>query len=271
MESFSKRNNLKKEYSGYGVASKNLRNRLLLLYGLPYSGNEYRFGVGNTNWIHEVAFSKDLQMHFGKKFAIEDFRDETLTTYDEVFDFVELYYNRALHDIDSRKRLELFQAICSAFNNSGSVYEFDKDGKIILRVDDQTASSLTETVEILDRIGTDAKQTFIDLVSGLISRSKEPTDVVKDMSITFEDYCKKITTQNTFENALKTLKEKLDLHPSQIKLIDNLMAYRGDSKGVVHAGNGPVPKEEDALWYIESLIAQIKYFDRKLKPLLDNK
>src|SRR3989338_3772216 len=103
MQTFSKRNYSKKEYSGHGEASENLRNRLLQLYGNLYSGNEFNFGVGNTNWIHEFAFGKDIQMHFGRRIPIEDFRNPSQTTYDEVFDFIELYFHRGIKDLDARK------------------------------------------------------------------------------------------------------------------------------------------------------------------------
>ena len=121
MEPFSKRNKIKREYSGYGEASIKLRNRLLQLHGSPYSGDENKFGIGNTNWIHERRFSKDLQMHFGEKIPINDFRDEKKTTYDDVFDFIELYYNRATQDLDYKKRDLLYDDICLAFKNSGSL------------------------------------------------------------------------------------------------------------------------------------------------------
>lgn len=135
MQPFSKRNKLKKnEYSGYEKASVSLRNRLLLLYGDKYSCNESDFGIGNENWIHEVAFSKDLQMHFGRKIPIESFRDEGITTYDDVFDFIELYYARGVADLDGRKRLMLFRDIELAFNNSNSVYKFNQNGQVVLKL-----------------------------------------------------------------------------------------------------------------------------------------
>ncbi len=266
MQTFSKRNSLKKEYSGYGDASKSLRNRILQLYGHPYSGNEYNFSIGNTNWIHNVAFSKDLQMHFGNIIGIEDFRDETKTTYDQIFDFIEIYYDRAKRDLDSTKRLRLFRDICLAFNNSGSVYEFSSDGHVDLKIEDETAKTITDTDKTL-AFASKTQQVFRDLVDGLITRSKKPKDVVKDMCIVFEDYCKKTTTQNTFESAFKMLSKKINLHPIQVKLIENLVAYRGDVWGVAHAGNSPEPKEGEALWYVESFMAQIKYIENELKQL----
>ncbi|MCL4385549.1 MAG: hypothetical protein M1479_08280 [Actinobacteria bacterium] len=262
MEPFSIRNKIKKEYSGYGKASKELRNRLLQLYGYPYSGDEYNFGTNNTNWIHAKKFSKDLQMHFGKKISIEDFRDETKTTYDNVFDFIELYYKRALQDLDYNKRNLLYRDIRSAFKNSGSVYEFSEGGLVILALEKETIENINVIKNILEPY-YDAKDKFVNLCNGLIDRSIDPSDAIGDMFIVFEDYLKKITRQNSFENAIRELRKFL--HKIQIKLIDNLKAYRGDVWGPAHAGNSPKPSEEEALWYLEMLLSQIKYINRKIK------
>ena len=264
MQTFSKRNNLKKEYSGYEKASVSLRNRLLQLYGHPYSGNEFNFGVGNTNWIHEGAFSKALQMHFGRKIPIEYFRDETKTTYDEVFDFVELYYKRAGQDLDYQKREKLLLDICIAFINSGSVYEFNEDGHVDLSIDESLAEEITKTDTILEPF-TNAQAVYRDSIDGLITRSKAPKDVVGDIYIVFEDYSKQITQQDTFDKAIGYLKTSLSFHATQIQIIEKLKAYRGDVWGVAHAGNGLIPGEEEALWYVESVIAQIKYIENKIK------
>jgi len=262
MEPFSKRNKIKKEYSGYGKASIGLRNRLLQLHGLPYSGNEFNFGIGNTNWIHEKAFDKDLQMHFGRKIPIENFRDVTKTKYDNVFDFIELYYNRALQDLDSNKRDRLYNDICSAFKNSGSVYEFSYGGQVILALDKETAEKSTAVQALLEPAG-DAQDKFTELINGLINRSIDPDDAIGDMYIVLEDYIKKITGKNSFENALRSLRSLL--HPIQVKLIENLKDYRGDVWGPAHAGNSPKPTEKEALWYLEMLLSQILYIDRKTK------
>ena len=264
MEPFSKRNKLKKEYSGYGEASIKLRNRLLQLHGGPYSGNEYQFGIGNTNWIHEKAFDKDLQMHFGRKMSIDSFRDEAKTTYDEVFDFIELYYNRALQDLDSKKRHWLYNDICSAFKNSGSVYEFSNNGQVILALDKKTAKKIT-TVQALLEPNRNARDKFSNLINGLINRSNDPADAIGDMYIVFEDYIKKITGQKSFEKALSHLSNKLLLHPIQVKLIKNLKAYRGDVWGSAHAGNSPKPTEKEALWYLDMILSQFEYIERKTK------
>jgi hypothetical protein len=264
MKPFSKRNKIKKEYSGYGEASIELRNRLLQLHGSPYSGNEYQFGIGNTNWIHEKAFDKDLQMHFGRKFSIENFRDETKTTYDNVFDFIELYYNRALQDLDFNKRNQLYNDICSAFKNSGSVYEFNIDGEVILALDKKTAKKITVAQAILEPYA-DARGKFRNSTDGLINRSIDPADAIGNMYIVFEDYIKNITSQNSFENSLRSLKNNLLLHPIQIKLIKNLKDYRGDVWGSAHAGNSPKPTEKEALWYLDIVLSQFIYIDRKTK------
>lgn len=265
MKKFSKRNNLRKEYSGYEEASLNLRNRLLQLYGLPYSGNEYNFGIGNTNWVHEVAFSKDLQMHFGLRITIEDFRNEEKTSYDMLFDFIELYYQRALRDLDSVKRRRLSNDIKQAFLNSGSVYEFSEDGRVIIKIYEDVAQKATKADKILSKLKK-AQAIYRDSVDGLITRTKLPKDVIGDIYIALEEYLKDISGKKLLDNStLSYLQNQLSLHPTQIQLIKSLIAYRGDVWGVAHAGNSPSPDERDALWFLESVIAQIIYIDNKVK------
>jgi len=264
MQTFSKRNDLKNEYSGYCDASQNLRNRLLLLYGLPYSGNEYQFGLGNDNWIHEVEFSRDLHMHFGRQMHIDSFRDVSKTSFEDVFDFIELYFARAKADLESSKRMRLFRDIVLAFQSSGSVYEFSRDGEVILKIDDITADNITSTDKILSPL-QDANSVYRDCVNGLLTRSKLPKDVVGDMYIVFEEYLKKSTNSRSADTAIKFLKTQLMLHSTQTQILEKLKAYRGDVWGVAHAGNSPQPKEEDALWYLESIITMIKYIDIKIK------
>ncbi|MFH1767382.1 MAG: hypothetical protein ABH826_04855 [Patescibacteria group bacterium] len=268
MQTFSKRHALVKEYCGYGEASLELRNRLLNLYGRPYSGNEHRFGAGNRNWIHERMFNKDLQMHFGREVPIESFRDETQTAYYEVFDFIELYYRRALEDLDQLKRVMLHDAICIAFTNSGSVYGFNEDGQVILKVDEATAKNIAEIHTILEPVDN-ARKIYQDCVDGLITRSKVPRDIVGDMYVVLEDFLINTTKQRGYDEAIRYVRDELGFHQTQIQIIEKLRAYRGDVYGPAHAGKGSEPKEVDALWYFESVIAQIKYVDSKNKAYLN--
>jgi len=264
MKPFSIRNKTRSEHSGYESASKNLRNRVLSLYGHPYSGDEFHFGVGNTDWIHERALSKDLQMHFGRKIPIEDFRDELKTSYDEFFDYVELYYARAKKDLGYEKRESLYHSICEAFINSGSVYEFSQDGNILLVIDESLAEKITKTDTVLKPI-PDAQNKFRNLVDGLIHRSIDPADAVGDVYIVFEDYCKKKSRLDTFEKSFIQICKLIPLHPIQIQIMEKLKAYRGDVWGSAHAGKGDKPGEAEALWYLEAILNQIKYLESKLE------
>jgi len=47
--------------------------------------------------------------------------------------------------------------------------------------------------------------------------------------------------------------------------LDKIYAYRSDTDGVVHSGNGEKPDEIDALWFLETVVAQLLFIDRKLK------
>lgn len=85
------------------------------------------------------------------------------------------------------------------------------------------------------------------------------------MTVVFEEYLKKTNCKNSIEKAIQYLKDKFLFHATQIQIIEKLMAYRGDAWGVAHAGNGPEPDERDALWFLESIIAQIRYIESKIK------
>ncbi len=191
---------------------------------------EAHFGAGNTNWIREGAFDKDLQMHFGRKIAIEDFRNSAKTTYSDIFDFIEIYYARALGDLDLTKRMMLLKNVCTAFINSGSVYEFNKNGHVVLKIDDVMAGNISKTKLILEPL-ENAKKIYVDCVSGLTNRTKEPRDIVGDMNIVFEDFVKQNTNESSFDKAIKKLGVKTNLHPTQVSIIDKLIAYRGDVWG----------------------------------------
>lgn len=264
MQTFSRRNNLRSEYSGYGEAALSLRNRLLQLYGMPYSGNERHFGIGNTNWIHEISFGKELQMHFGKVVPIEYFRDSTKTTFSDVFDFIELYYRRGKNDLDYRKIRRLYDDIVLAFDYSGSVYEFNKDGVVVLRIDESSAGLIAEVDEVLNPF-QQAQSLYRESIDGLITRSKHPENIVGDMYIVLEDYLKRVTQKDSYEKAIAYLKVTYGIHSTQTQVIEKLRAYRGDVWGPAHAGNGKKPDEGDALWYLESIITQIRFVDGKIK------
>ncbi|HEY4662976.1 MAG TPA: hypothetical protein VIH07_04790 [Candidatus Humimicrobiaceae bacterium] len=166
--------------------------------------------------------------------------------------------------INGNKRGRLYNDICSAFKNSGSVYEFNIDGQVILALGKKIAKKITTVQTILEHCDN-ALNKFRNLTDGLINRSIDPADSIGDMYIVFEDYIKNVTGQNSFDNALRNLGKNLLLHPIQVKLIENLKAYRGDVWGSAHAGNSPKPTEKEALWYLDMILSQFEYIKRKTK------
>lgn len=214
MKTFSVRNHLRREYSGFGEASHQLRYRILTLYK-KYSGNEMTFGVGNRDWIHQKALENDLKLHFGRYFPIKDLEDPKLTTYDEVFDFIELLFRRAELDLHERKKMFIDNGIRRSFIDSGSVYEFS-DSKVILKLDSDVSKKMTGALSILDPY-QQAHQAYIECIRGLIDRSKAPRDVIKDMFLVFEEYSKNISKSKDLSSALRFFKGKLFFHETQIQ------------------------------------------------------
>ena len=196
-------------------------------------------------------------MKFGKKVSIESFRDEGVTRYYEVFDFIEIYYARAKKDLDSIKRRRLLEEIDEAFCSSGSVYGISEDGLVVLKIEDKTAEEISNVDSLLSPF-EEAQNLYREAVAGLIDRSKKPADVVKDICVVLEEYLQKVTGVIGIENLLKRRSDDLKLHPIQITMLEKLIAYRGDTWGPAHAGKGKKPGEAEALWFLEIAIAFIQ-------------
>jgi hypothetical protein len=251
LDYFHRRNRPTTEYSGHEEASSALRNRLGAIH------DEY---VRDTT--AEGYFLRSDQLVFLCRQQLPDHLPKMVISngeYDQVFTVVEV-----LHDY-SRKLYEDRRARCrgqlaEAFRLSGSVYEL-KAGRVVLIASETTAKKLAEVEPVLSPYAN-CYTTFFGAVGDLMGRKRKADDIVKDLFIGAEAYLKAITGENDYGSSIKALGKVGALNTMQRAIMDKLHGYRSDAHGVGHAGNSPAPSETDALWFLETMLAQLTHIDR---------
>lgn len=259
MTYFSRRNNHVVEFSGHEEASSQLRKRLAAVLNKYIDQNGISYGVEDPWYVEREDFRHEVQKEFpGEQpfILIEEGEFHKVFTVVEIFlDMSEgIYYTRRNSAPDE---------IAQAFELSGSVYQV-KENRITLGVTKELAEKLESSKEVLKDNPT-AYEKFFDAVGGLLGRRAKPEDVVKDVFIAFEDYLRAKTGARDYGTAIDQLLKLNTVSPTQKALLDKIYAYRSDTYGVGHAGNGKQPGEADALWFIDTVIAQLCFLDRKIK------
>ncbi len=252
MAYFRERNKLHIEYSGNEEVSESLRNRLIAIHKkyTNYSTNYGRY-IKKTNLEHE------LLIHLENSDYINILCNEP---YDSVFEAVEIFIELAGKDAHNNIGAIIVE-IERAFLLSGSVYEIDKQCQISLKVDRKTAERLNDIEAIFDQ---DAKEKFFDSVGKFLSRKLAPKDTIKDVFVAFEDYLKEKLAVKDYSKAIEKLKKEGIISNTQKALLEKIYAYRSDTYGVTHAGNSEEPKELEAVWFIDTVSAQIIYLSKKI-------
>ena len=161
-------------------------------------------------------------------------------------------------------RHDILPDIQRAFELSGSVYYIDEDSRTNLKIDENLAKNLKEIEEILSKTKT-SYELFFETVGKLVSRKDEPKNIVKDIFIAFENYLKEKTSKSNFGESISYLEKQGIMNKIQKGLLDKVYAYRSDAFAVTHAGASKKPDEIDGLWFLESVVVQLKFIDRKLK------
>jgi len=236
-----------------------LRTRLLAILRryvnqnpISYS-NDDPWYVEVSNFYHEVK----------KEFPGEDPFDLINNgEFHEVFTIIEIFLDMA-RKIYYTQRETAPAEIIQAFDLSGSVYTIC-DRRIELRVSEDFAKK-TESVKLALADNPSAYDKFFEAVGDLVGRKARAEDVVKNIFIAFEDYLKEQTKTKDYQSALDHLKNNGFISSTQKALLEKVYAYRSDTYGVGHAGNGEKPNEIDALWFVETVTAQILFIDKKLK------
>lgn len=237
-----------------------MRNRLAAV-AERYIARGYR-GIGSEGlYVDGEDLDHRLAMELGKR----EVRFEDLLLqgdYHDVLTAVEFYMieaREAYHQID-----EITAGFHAAFALSGSVYYLDRDGRVVLQMEPDAAARVQEAIKVLIPTAK-AKSVFDGAVSGLLTRRAKPDDVVKDVFVAFEDYLKSVTGERDLTNAVDALRKRGVLTPTQAALMEKLHGFKSETFGPSHAGKARTPTEADALWFIETVSAQLKFLGNVVK------
>jgi hypothetical protein len=260
MKYFRERHNLKSDYSGYQEVSDSFRKRLSTVCNAYIAYGT--IGIGQEGfWIQDDILEHELAINL-----LESNIKTIVSTgnYDMVFEAIEIYLNVAREYAYKSFHERILPDIQRAFDLSGSVYFVNKEGQINLRVEQPFAENLEETKEILS-VSKKSYELFFDTVGKLITRRDKPENIVKDIFVAFENYLKEKTGEKDFDKCVSYLEKRGIIDKHQKKLLDQLYVYRSDAFKVTHAGASKIPDEISALWFVETVIAQLKYLDNKFK------
>lgn len=251
---FRRRNGYTIEYSGHGEVSKQLRERIAGIcagYLSKYPQNDY--------YLNEAVLEHELFQEFNKSDIYIIIHTHP---YQDVFTVVEMFIDLSReHALSGFSRI--FSDFSRAFELSGSVYFVNASGEVNLRIDEDTAQKLEEVKSILKE-NESAYGIFFSAVGGLLGRKEKPENTVKDIFVAFEGYLKQITGEKDCGKAINKLHKEGIITQTQKAILEKLYAYRSDSYGSAHAGNSKTPDEIDALWFIETVVAQLKLIDNRV-------
>lgn len=260
MKYFRQRHNLKTDYSGYQEVSESLRKRLNTVCHRYIARG--MIGLGQEgHWIPVNILEYELALNLGQSKIGTVISDGS---YDYVFEAIEIYLDVARESAYHKFHKTILPDIQRSFDLSGSVYIVNKEGHVNLRVDKLLAEDLEKIKKILSN-STKSYDLFFDTVGKLITRGDEPPNIVKDVFIAFENYLKEKTGEKDLGKSISLLEKRGITDKTQRKLLDQLYVYRSNAFAVTHAGESKKPEEIDTLWFLETVIAQLKFIDRKLK------
>lgn len=260
MKYFRERHNLKTDYSGYEEVSDSLRKRLntickrYIAYGIIATGQS-TYWISGEELEHELAVN--LEQNKIKEIILNG-------SYDSVFEAIEIYLAVARESAFRRFHDQILPDVQRAFELSGSVYYVDKNGHVNLKIDEELSKDLKKVEKALSETKT-SYELFFETVGKLKSRKDEPENIVKDIFISFENYLKEKTGKSDFGESISYLERQGIINKIQKGLLDKIYAYRSDAFGVTHAGASKTPDEIDALWFLETVVAQLIFLDRKFK------
>ncbi len=237
-----------------------MRNRLYAACN-RYMANEHHIGIGQEHsWVWSIRLEHELQMNINKSDISSIISRDS---YGFVFEAIEIYLVVAEETASDRYYQYILPDMQRAFVLSGSVYYVSDKAQICLSTDEKSAKDIQEAVTAL-KGNESAQGLFMEAVGDLFGRKRKAEDIVSDIFIAFEDYLKKETGKNDYNACVSELERTKKINGTQKSLMEKLYAYRSDVYGAAHAGNSPSPQEVDAIWYLETVVAQIKYFSRKL-------
>ena len=252
---FHRRNRPSAEYSGHEEVSPGLRTRLVGIYkeyvsGFAATGHELDLGA-----VKHAVVQQLLQANVDHLLATAD--------HDHVFTVMEVLHDLSI-ELDPGRRKSFRFGVREAFRLSGSVYTLDDHGRVNRVPSETLAKKLAEVEPVLSPYPK-SFIAFYNAVGDLMGRRRKADDIVKDLFVGAEGYLKSITGANDYGAAIKELHKRRVLNTIQRGLMEKLYGYRSDADGVGHAGNTAAPTEMDALWFLETMLAQLSHIDRKIK------
>jgi hypothetical protein len=259
-ETFSRRTGIRAEYSGPTEITPTLRTRLrtVMLHYLA----EGEIGIGQEDlWVPGEELHHRLRKTLGREITLR----EVLKTGDvaDVLDTTEVYLQLAA-EAASQNSDRIMAEVAEAFELSGSVFYVDASGRINMGLAPETAERIDRGTQALASLPS-AKGRFEKAVSGLLTRDADPEDVVKDTFVALEEYLKQATEESDFDAAVKHLRQARKITTTQAQVLQRLQAYRSATHGTAHAGEEPTPTATDALWYLDTVSAQIALINRATK------
>lgn len=251
---------MRNEYSGPGEITPQLRERLRMVTRAYLATGHV--GIGQErDWVRGRALDHRLGMHFGQAVRVDDVLASG--EWHGVLDTIEIYIGVA-RDTAPRRYTEILGQIAQAFEVSGSAYYVSRTGHVALRLDQETGQRIGQAVKALS--ATDkACGVLQGAAAGLADRSMKPENVIRDACVALEDYLKAKTGEKDFSGGIKFLRRKKLLTATQAAVIEKLYGFRSEVFGAAHAGAARTPTETDALWFVDSVSAQILFLD-KLMP-----
>jgi hypothetical protein len=249
-----------KEYSGPGEVTPRLRERLRIIMRRYIAFGE--IGIGQEYlWVPAYELNHDLAMHFGREVKFADLLTDG--NWNDVLDAVEIFLGVARAEAYKRYS-EIWSEIAQAFDLSGSVYYVTREGEVALHTEEETGKRIGQAVKALSGIDK-AKDVLQRAAAGLIGRRMRPEDVIKDTCVALEEFLKEKTKENDLSGAVKVLRKRGVLTPTQAQIIERLYGFRSEVFGAAHAGEARTPTESDALWFLDTVSAQILFLDTMLK------
>ena len=260
MAYFSRRNEYTTEYSGHEEVSQALRDRLLLVISKYVDNNSMSYGDHAPYSVEPDDLIHETQKEFPNKNPFEIIKDGP---FHEVFTVVEIFLDLTNEIYYTRKNESQIE-ISKAFQLSGSVYRSTQSNRIELKIDSDIAEKIDSVKEVLASY-PEFLHRFFQAVGNLVGKKAKPEDVVKDIFVASEGYLKDITKTSRFGDAIKELFKKNLINKEQKKVLEALHEFRSDADGAGHAGNSITPTEETALWFLDTLVAQLRMIDKAIK------
>ncbi|MEK7529259.1 MAG: hypothetical protein AAB592_05830 [Patescibacteria group bacterium] len=257
MKYFSKRNEYITEYSGHEEISQFLRDRILSIVE-KYVDTNAAIYSGDAPWhIDPENFEHTVQQELPGKDPFATIKEGK---FHEVFTVVEIFLDLS-RGIYHTRRDEAPREMLQAFSLSGSVYSINEAYRIYLKIDKDSAEKI-DSMQVVFAPYPEFSQRFFQAVGNLLGRKAKSEDVVKDIFVAAEGYLKKITGTSRFGDAVKNLFKNNLINKEQKKVLEAIHEFRSDADGAGHAGNSITPTEETALWFLDTLVAQLRMISK---------